>query len=166
MAAIVQLYADAGDTTPVLVGERHLPQLGAPARIVLVRAGGKAGGTLRVGDGNIASWGQGFRAYLWGAETVSDLTRYDAADDMLDRFINAVRARVPGRAEITTIDPTDASVQSYGEHLQVLVTYTRSVPRDAAIWAVPVTPISPPNPMQPNGSTGDTFNIDATTERA
>jgi len=38
------------------------------------------------------------------------------------------------------------------------------VPRDAAIWKVPITPISPPDAMRPNGGTGDSIDVNITPE--
>lgn len=162
MAAIRQRYADIGDTTPVLVGERHAPEIAAPPRIVLVRAGGKVTGTGRT-DTNIARFDQGVRAYLWGAETVDDIQRYAAVDAMFDRLVNILRALAPGRIEISVVDLSDASVETFGEHLQVLATWSRGVPRDAVVWRAPVAPKPTPDPMAPNGDTGDTFEIEPTT---
>jgi len=164
-------YARDANANPsgieILIGERYLKEEGAPPRLVMVRTNGKAGGPLRVGDGNLGSWAQGFTAYLWGAETVDDATRYDAQDALADQVVNAVRRVMPGRCEISTINPlVDTNIVTFGEELQLLVRYTRSVPRDAAIWAIPTTPISPPDPMRPQGDTGKTFQLDVTTNGA
>ena len=168
MADIIRHYVAVADplsaANRILVGERRKAPLGAPPRLVMVRAGGNVTGPDTMGDGNLARFPQGFRAYLWGAETVDDLTRYDAVDDMFDRFVNVVRKVIPGRCAITVVDPADTSVQTFGEQLQVLVTFSRGVPRDAAVWAVPVTPVSPPDPMRPNGDTGTMFDLDAAVE--
>lgn len=148
----------------ILIGERYLQQEGFPPRLVLVRASGRASGPGRIGDGNVANWAQGFTCYLWGAETAADATRYDAQDALVDQVVNAVRFLMPGRAEISVVNPLVASnIVTFGEELQVLVTYTRGVPRDAAIWALSVTPVSPPDPMRPNGDQGTTFGINAAT---
>jgi hypothetical protein len=163
-------YARDANSNPsgieILIGERYLRQHGAPPRLVLVRGSGDAGGALRIGDGNVGSWGQSFTAFIWGAETLDDALRYDAQDALSDQIVNTIRAIIPGRANITSINPlVTTNVITYGEELQLRVTYTRSVPRDAVIWAVEVTPVSsPPDPMRPQGDTGDTFSLDATTE--
>lgn len=144
----------------VLIGERYLRQDGAPPRLVMVRRGGSSGAPLRVGDGNVARWAQSFSCYLWGAEADDDADRYDAQDALVDRIVNAIRTCVPGRAEIASVDLLDATnVVTFGEELQLSVTYTRSVPRDAAIWAVPRTPVPTLDPMRPQGDTGTTVSV-------
>lgn len=215
MAAIVAAYGVLGDPAVFYVGERYLRQEGAPPRIVLVRGKGKAGGTMRVGDGNVATYAQGFTAYLWGSETPApwapgvgyvgsslvvsggsvyaagvagtsgstppsgtttsddggivwsyvtpspnDLARYASSEAMLDRYINVIKLLAPGRVSITTIEPSvETNAVTYGEELQVLVEWTRSVPRDAAVWRTPLTPLSPPDPARPQGDTGTTFTV-------
>ncbi len=166
MRAIVDVYAAVSDPTVFLIGERHLGEEGAPGRIIMVRGDGNVSGSGRVGDGNVARAGHTLTAYLWAAEDVDDLARYDAIDDMEDRFINAVLARVPGRESISTLSAaTTPGIVSFGESLQITVTLSRGVPRDAAIWAAPITPQPTPDPMRPNGDSGLSFSVnpDATT---
>ncbi|HSM92116.1 MAG TPA: hypothetical protein VLT47_04455, partial [Anaeromyxobacteraceae bacterium] len=204
----------------ILVGERYLREEGAPPRIVLVRGQGEAGGTFRVGDGNVATYEQQLRAYLWGTETPpawapgayyiggalvvsggniysagstntsgataptgtttsddgaivwsyvseapSDLARYEASEALLDRFVNVCKALAPGRVSIKTIEPSvETNVVTFGEELQVVVTWSRSIPRDAKVWAwaSTLTAVSPPDPARPQGDTGKTFTLATT----
>ncbi len=163
MAAIVARYLAVGDPTTFLIGERFLGSEGAPGRIILVRGDGKAvGGPGKINDGNVDRLAQSFTAYVWAAEDTDDIVRYAALDAMLDRLVNACRATIPGRCEIGTFNPSiTPSLVSFGEDMQVVITYSRGVPRDGAIFAVPATPVSPPDPMRPNGDLGTTFTLDA-----
>lgn len=165
LRGIVLRYLAVGDPTQFLVGERYLKSHGAPGRIILVREGGQYGGPDRMAPTAwIAAKAQGFRAFLWAAESIDDLKRYDALEDMEDRFVNAVRATMPGRVRISSLNPSvETNVVTFGEELQILVTWERNVPRDAAIWAVPVTAQPTIDVMRPNGDTGKTFTLDPTT---
>ena len=144
-----------GWTPLVYVGERYLRQHGAPPRIVIVQGSGEESGPGRVGDGNIARKTAQIVAYLWAAESADDLVRYAAIEAAEDAWSNTVGKVIPGRSVRRTVNPTiTANIVTFGEDRQFIVDYSRGVPRDAAIWAVPVTPISPPDPMRPNGDTG------------
>jgi hypothetical protein len=174
MVAVRAQLAGAGygrdpNTNPggieILIGERYLKEEGVPPRLVMVRTTGKSGGALRVGDGNVASWAQGFTAYLWGAETADDATRYDAQDNLVDQVVNAIRKTMPGRAELSTINPlVETNIVTFGEELQLLVTYKRSVPRDGRLWAVPTDAQPTLDAMRPQGDLGTTFVVTPTTD--
>lgn len=181
MVAVRAQLAGAGytrdpNTNPggieILIGERYLREEGAPPRLVMVRGTGESGANpaasptpKRIGDGNIAQWGQSFTCYLWGAETVDDATRYDAQDVLADQVVNAVAKVMPGRAKVTTINPLlETNIVTFGEELQLVVTYTRGVPRSGAIWAVATPPQPTLDTMRPNGSTGDTETLSMTTD--
>ena len=147
----------------VYVGERYLRQHGAPPRIVVVPGNGEIGGPIRMGDGNVASDAEEIRAFVWAAESPDDIGRYVFIEAMKDAWINMIRKIMPGRAELRTVNPTlVTNVVTFGEDRQLVAVYKRSVPRDAAIWSVPVTPLSPPDPARPNGDTGTIVNVTAT----
>lgn len=162
---------DAGGVgwTPVLyIGERYLKQAGAPPRIVIIPGDGKIGdaapGPKRIGDGNTTVYAADFIAYLWAAEASDDLARYGAIESAIDRFANVMKKIAPGHHTLATVSPIiTANVVTFGEDRQIRVTYTRGVPRDAAIWDVPVAPQPTLDPARPNGDTGTTFVVDPTT---
>jgi len=152
-----------GWTPFIYVGERYLKQGGAPPRIVIVPGGGEIGGPRVMGAGNVADDVEEIRAFLWAAEAADDLVRYAAIEDMKDRWINIIRKIIPGRAQLRTVNPTLASnVVTFGEDRQVIAKYERQVPRDAAIWDVPITPVAPSDPDRPNGDTGLQYLVETT----
>lgn len=165
MRSVVEHYIAVSDPTVFYIGEEYLKTEGAPGRIILVRGGGKAGGPQTFGAGNVATFAQSFTAYVWGAEAADRLARYTAVDAMVDRYVNALRKIIPGRCEIRTIDPAvETNVVTFGEELQVVAVYSRPIPRDAAIWDVPITPVSPPDAMRPNGDTGLEYVLETSVE--
>ena len=172
MRAIVERFDAVGATrsatnpggVELLVGEKWLRAEGFPPRVVLVRTSGKIGGPPRIGGGDVASVAQGVTAYVWGAETADDLGRYAAQDALLDQLTNVVRAVAPGRAEISTLNPlVQTNVVTFGEEIQALITWSRGVPTDAAVWRAATTPSDAPDPARPNGSTGLVFEFEAST---
>ncbi len=156
-------------TPTIYVGERYLKQHGAPPRIVIVPSSGTIEGPGRIGDGNVARDLEEVRAYLWAAEAADDIARYAAIQDAKDAWTNIVRKVLSarGKFETHTVTPTiTANVVTFGEDRQLVATYSRGVPKNAAIWAVAETPISPPDAMRPNGSTGyDVPSLDLTITR-
>lgn len=154
-----------GWTPLVYVGERYLRQHGAPPRIVIVPGDGTLEGPGRVGDGNVARDVEEIRAYLWAGEASDDIARYAAIEAAKDAWINILRKVIGGRVQHRTVNPTiNANVVSFGEDRQLVATYSRGVPRDAAIWAVEQTPITPPDPMRPNGDNGLSYTFTPTVE--
>jgi hypothetical protein len=71
---------------------------------------------------------------------------------------------MPGKAEVRAINPLVATnVVTFGEELQLVVTYMRGVPRNGSIWRVPTTPQPTPDAMRPQGDLGTTDVLDVTT---
>jgi hypothetical protein len=165
MVAVQARFAAAGDPTPVLIGERWLPQFSAPPRIVFrpTKDGGNFGPPNRVGAGFIASIRETMTAYVWGDETVADGDRYRAAKALCMRLINAYRREGPGKLTGLNIARGDATAETFGEEYQVTAAFTWNVPQDAAIWAPPTTPEPNPDPMRPQGDTGETESLTMTT---
>lgn len=155
-----------GWTPLVYVGERYLKQHGAPPRIVIVQGDGSlAPGSTRqrIGDGNPKRYEVEVRAFLWGAETVDDIGRYAAVESMIDTYSNIVDKVCPGAKGFRTVSPTmNANIVTFGEDRQVVWTYSRNVPRDGIIDAVPVTPQPTLDAMRPNGDLGTTYATDPT----
>ncbi len=151
----------------LLVGNRYLKAEGLPPRIVMVRTNGTVGADPTVTRNGLydASIAHGLTCYVWASETTDDLSRYDALDNVLDRLVSIFRKCAPGRVRISTLNPlVETNVLTYGEEAQVLVTYLRGVPRDSAVWAVPVDAQPATDPMKPNGDTGNSFVLDPTTD--
>lgn len=147
------------------VGERYLKEHGSAPRIIVVPGAGEFGAPRSVGSGNVARDVEEIRAYLWAGEASDDLARYAAIESMKDRWINVIRKIMPARAEIKTVNPALVSnIVTFGEDRLIVTRYERQVPRDAAIWNVPITPISPPDAMRPNGDTGVEFEVVITPE--
>ncbi len=154
-----------GWTPMIYVGERYLRQTGAPPRIVIVPGDGTLEGPGRLGDGNIARNIEEIRAFLWGAESTDDIARYAAIEAMKDVWENILRKVIEGRVRSRTVNPTlNANIVTYGEDRQLVATYSRGVPRDAAIWAVEQTAVTPPDPMRPNGNNGLSYTLTPTIE--
>lgn len=166
MGSQARSSGDGVGWTPFLyIGERYLEQHGAPPRIVVVPGAGEIGAPANKGGGDVAKDIEEIRAYLWAGEAADDLARYAAIEDMKDRWINVLRKIMPGRAEIRTVNPSLVSnIVTFGEDRQIVTRYERQVPRDAAIWKVPITAISPPDPLRPNGGTGDEIVVAITPE--
>lgn len=96
-----------------------------------------------------------------------DLARYGASEAMLDRYVNVIGALIPGRYKYGTIDPNiETNVVTYGEDLQVHVTWTRGIPRDAAVtqWSLTQAATSPPDPSRPQGNTGTNVTVTVSAE--
>lgn len=156
--------------TELLVGERYLGEEGGANRIVFVptAAGGQLGGPLEIGARQVGSITESVRCYVWGAETVADVSRYDDAAAKCVRLLNCFAASCPGRNTKGAFRRlAETNVVTYGEEYVVELSYTWPVPYDdqvfaAAYAAAPNPPLSPANPDQPNGSTGLTFSVTPT----
>jgi hypothetical protein len=149
-----------------LIGERYEQQDGVPPRIfALVNQDGKLSGPNKLGAGFIAGITERCTFLIWGAETVADGDRYRAAKAVMVRLINAILASAPARAFGMRITRSDTpKIVTYGEEYQLSIDYFWSVPRDAAIWNVPITAVAPPDPDRPHGDTGYTFEVDTPVE--
>ncbi len=154
-----------GWTPLVYVGERYLKQHGATPRIVVVQGNGEIGAPTNIGAGNIARDVEEIVAFLWAGEDVDDIARYAEIEAMKDRWINICRKTMVGRVEIKSVNPALlTNIVNIGEDRRVLVKYERTVPRDGAVWKVPLTAISPPDAMRPQGDTGDEIDVNITAE--
>ena len=166
-------------------GRRHIEQAHAPPRIVLVMRRGPWTGPQQVGAGRVAQWSPTIEAHLWAPEpTVGDdefeneLLRFDAADPMLDRFLNVLARLAPGRIESSDVDPDDgqadpASVNHYGETYLVIFRFLRDVAREEIVWnrlpeltdtGRPTPQLSPPPYSTPPGTPASTIDITTTVE--
>lgn len=155
----------AGWTPFIYIGERYLKQRGAPPRIVVVPGQGSIGAPTSIGAGNIGKDVEEIRAFLWAGENTNDLRRYSEIESMKDRYINVLRKIIPGKLVMRVVNPALLSnIVTFGEDRQIVAEYTREVPRDAAIWNVPIVPKSPPDPDRPHGDTGYEFVVEATVE--
>ena len=166
VAAVRARFDAAADATPIMIGSGYeLRGVGAGPRVVFIpHTAGKLGPPSRVGQMSVATVSAGCDVHVRAPEGGDDAFRFDLAERLADRVVNALRAIGPGRVELGNYsDNSPAPVDAFGADISLSFTYARQVPRDAAIWTVATTPAAPPDPMRPNGSTGDTFAIDATT---
>jgi hypothetical protein len=152
-----------GWTPLVYVGERYLRQHGAPPRLVIVQGDGSlAQGSTRqrIGDGNPHRYEVEVRAFLWAAEAADDLARYTAIETGVDLYSSIVDKVAPGSKGFRTVNPTiTANILTFGEDRQVIWSYSRNVPRDGRVLAVPTIPAPSLDIMRPNGDLGTTFTI-------
>lgn len=163
IAEIQAIYLAVGDMTPLLIGERHLPEIDCTPRVVFVLTldGGNIGPVPKIGAGYVAGITETIKCYVWGAETVEDVERYREAHLITIRILNCFKRTTPGRLTGKVYKRDKASEQTYGENYQLTVSYTWGVPTDDAIFRVTSeTPgAQPPSPDQPNGSTGANFDV-------
>lgn len=164
------VISGAGDTTPLPIGRAFLKTgVGAPPRWVVVPEGkGKWSSPTRIGAGlTVASVTHACKVYIRGAEGATDDSKSDAAYELADRMINALRvvgsSCVEG-GDYDNVDPADSA--SYGAEVILSFRFTRQVARDHKIWNVPATPVSPIDPMRPAGDSGKSFVLDPTTTGA
>jgi len=168
LRAVVALFVAMGDTTPIYVGERYLRQEGKPRRIILVPDDGEVSGVLGVGEGAVSSVVQTCTAYLWGAETADDLTRYDDADTLLDRFVNALVRCAVGRLKDAPLQRgKETDILTYGEEYRLRFGYEREIAKDQTVWNTAIPPLVPqynPPPFDaPPGTPASTIEIDLST---
>ncbi len=169
MRAIVELFAAIESTTTVYVGERYLKQEGKPRRIVMVPDDGTVTGVLGIGETAAGAVVQTCTVYLWGAENAVDLDRYNDADALLARFVNALRRLAGSRvkdAPLTREKATD--IVTFGEEYQLRFAYEREVAQDPEVWnyAIPAPSdpqLSPPPYDAPPGTPASTIAIDLST---
>lgn len=168
MRAIVDFFGTVEPTTTIFVGERYLKQEGKPRRIVLVPETGNFSGVLGVGEGSIGGLTMACTAYLWGAETASDLDRYDDATSLLHRFANVLKRIAGSRVKDAPIDrERGTNIETFGEEYQFRFSYEYGVPVDTEVWnyAIPAPSdpqLSPPPYNAPPGTPASTIAIDIT----
>lgn len=153
--AIIDVYAAVaaleGSAAPIIrAGRRHVVIDEGPNRIVLVQRRGPWAGVDQASHGEAGSVSLVVKAHIWGPEptiggdeTENELLRWDAADPLLNRFLNVLNRVAPGRIEPIDVDPDadqgerDAgAVNEHGETYVVAFRFIRAVPRDASVFAV------------------------------
>lgn len=171
------------DAPTIQFGRRHIQQIHAPPRIVLVMRRGTWGGPEQVSAGRVAQLTPTIEARLWAPEPTvgedefeNELLRYDNADAMLDRFLNVLARVAPGRIVAADVDPDGgmtepAAVNHYGETYLVTFRFLRDVAREELVWnrlptldatGRPTPQLSPPPYSTPPGTTATTIDITTT----
>lgn len=167
-------------------GRRHIEQIHAPPRIVFVKRKGPWGGPEQMGAGRVAQLSPLIEAHIWAPEPAvgedefeNELLRFDAADPMLDRFLNVLARLAPGRIVPAEVDPDDgqgdaaASVNHHGETYLVTFRFLRDVAREELVWnrlptltdtGRPTPQLSPPPYSTPPGTPASTIEINTTVE--
>jgi hypothetical protein len=172
---VVALYTQAGlvRTVPgdpstgieVLIGERYDQQEGAPPRLFFrYDPRGQMGPVLELTGRDVGSWKHGCMVYAWGAETLSDLDRYDAAVALTMQARAALHIAAAARGgTVEVVRADESSLNTFGEDYSFRFEYTWSIPRDDALeraaLALGATSQSPTDPDRPNGDTGYTFSV-------
>lgn len=163
---VQRLFTAVTDPTVFILGESHDNEDGAPPRVRIVTGElGSLGGPPRLGY--VAGITEGTACYVWGDPALADGNRERAAKALGVRLINAFKRAASGRltgASLKTVFGTKFA--KYGEEVQVLLSYTWGVPKDAAIWRVPSTDqtLTPRLPDMPDGPTGKTYHVTTHTD--
>jgi hypothetical protein len=160
-------------------GRRHIEQIHAPPRIVIVPRKGPWGAVTGLTKGQVGSVGLVLEVHLWAPEPTigedeleNELLRFDAADPMVDRFANVLRRVAAGRFEPIDLDPDAgqgsraASVNHYGETYVLAFRFTRGIALDAMVQntARPDPTTNPPKFDTPPGTPASEVQIDLTVE--
>lgn len=157
LRAVRDIMLTEDPTTEVLCGERYLAGDGAANRVLFVITSGTWTGAPKIGAKLVGGVNDGCVVYIWGAETADDFTRYDAANVLRARFMNAIHRVAPGRYVPGAVDRLRGTNElTYGEEYSLAFTYAEHVRRNKTIADLAATDgvTSPPNPLMPNGATG------------
>lgn len=186
LRAIRDILIAADATTEVLCGERYLQQEGAANRVLFVITDGTWTGAPKIGAKLVGGVNDGCLVYIWGPETSDDFTRYDGANVLRQRFINAIHRVAPGRytpGAVTRLRGTNEL--TYGEEYSLAFTYREDVAVIKAIATLPPdnsaivggevvngeivggtvvygVPTSPPDPLKPPGTPLSVVTADIT----
>lgn len=154
----VEVMAIVAPNVPVHVGERHMVEQSGPSRVWIAPFGRCSWGRpTKVSAGQMFEIKLGVIVRVWGAETVSDVDRWEAADDLAEIVLNVVDRVDPSRAEPVDMSRPDASVQTFGEQYAFGFTLSRGVPKIRKIATLALLPLelaSPPNPLNPDNELG------------
>jgi hypothetical protein len=179
---VVALYTQAGlvRTVPadpstgieILIGERYKKSEGAPPRLFFQYDDrGEMGPVLELTGRDVASWTHGCWVYAWGAESATDLDRYDSAIALAMQVRAALHIAAAARGgAVEVVRAARSSLNTFGEDYSFRFQYTWSIPRDNALelaaLALAATSQSPTDPDRPNGSTGQTFSVNVVAQNA
>lgn len=165
LRAVVNAFATVSPTVVVQVCERYATQEGAANRIVLVPDKGPVVGPPKLSAGHLAGSSRGVTAHIWGAASAlpanpteadvleADLTRSDAADDLLEQLVNALARVAPGRIEYIDEERAEGvNLENFGEVLRLRFRFTRGIAKrpeylNLAAVALDARPLPPPPPL-------------------
>ncbi len=165
---VAEVFGDAADATPIMVGKQYLKTFGAgtgPRVLFVPEPRGKFGAPIETG--NPCSVTHSCAVYVRGAESGDDIARFDAAYELGDRVMSEIARATTGRryTETEFVDDSPADVDAYGADLAFSFTYRRDVSWDAKIVAVAAAdadnaPARPTGPVA--GVIADSVLADAT----
>jgi len=143
------------------------PPGAAPRVVFLPDENGEYGPPLKLNAGYVASWRHECGVVVLGVDPGDAEGRFEPAYALADRLVTAIKALDPAHLKIGVARPKDASALKSGgpgRAVRLSFAYERNIAQDAAILAAAkqLTAISPPDPARPQGSTGNTFTLDAT----
>lgn len=174
LRAIVETIGEAGDGTPVMVGEHYATKprgVGSPPHVIIVPepGGGECAIAYAYEMGRAAKQTHACDVIVRAAESGDDVSRYDAAYDLSDLVVSTVRRMCAGRVEFGKPIgkyPTPFTVDSgAGVQLSWSFTYDRDIRTADAIAAVKPSPPdnAPDQPQSPPGTLGTLDDIEGTT---
>lgn len=168
LGQVIDAFGAVGDATPIMIGKHYLESFGtgSPPRVLFVpEPDGEMGPPTEMGYA--ASDTHSCDVYVRGAESGTDLGRFVAAYALKGRVVTAVRRAASGRLEFRkrSGDASPANVDAYGAELAFSFVYTRDIPHDAAIRALPAADADTTDdrPLPPPGQPADGFTITPTT---
>lgn len=164
---VQRLFSELGDGTPILIGKQHMaePGPGSPPRIVFVPdETGRLGKASQANAGYLATWRRGCTVNVRGAESGEEAGTLDAADQLVARVVQVLKALDPSHLAIEGEGASENSplpVEAYGAGITFSFAYVANIPIDPATMraARQLTAISPSDPDRPEGDTGKTFTV-------
>jgi hypothetical protein len=156
LRAVKEIMHGEDPTTEILCGERYLAQEGASNRVLFLIVDGTWTGAPKIGAKMIGAVNDGCLVYIWGPETSDDFARYDAANVLRARFLNAMHRVAPGRITPGAVNRLRGTNElTYGEEYSLAFTYREDITAAKSIAMLPPVegvPTSPPDPLQPPGT--------------
>lgn len=153
---VAELFSEAGDATPIMVGEHYASDkargVGAAPRVVFVPepGGGKCTLAGAYETGRVAKQVHACDVIVRAAESGDDLSRLDAAYELLNRVATAIKRAGAGRVEFGAAPigsySSPTTVDAFGADLSFSFTYDRDISHDRAIMSVRASRTPDPTP--------------------
>jgi hypothetical protein len=154
-------FNESGDATPIMVGKRYIEWrgIGRAPKVLFVQTPGKLGPPIECG--NAASITHGCTVYVHGSEDGDDIGRFDAAYQLGDKVIAAIRRAATGRLEFGAYnDVSPADVDGLGAMLSIAFTYQRDVRHFPGISGLPSATASTVTETPAGMQTGDVGTVE------
>lgn len=135
LGRVYDLFQEAADATPIMVGKQYLEDFGvgaAPRVLFVPEVVGQMGDPLELGEE--ASTMHGCDVYVRAVEVADDIDRLAATYALHNRVVSALKRAGGGRLKFKNYDVQNQS--TYGADLVFSFTYERGHTKDAAIYGV------------------------------